>query len=89
MGNNRTSYFWLLAKSFFGTETQVDVYLRTNDGANAANVLFDVIRATAFSRSRGKYGSPEEICDYGFKKTSVPTLLRDAHQRFYEKYAKH
>ena len=88
MGNNRTSYFWLQAKSFFGAETQVDVYLRTNDGANAANVLFDVIRAAAYSKAIQIYGSPSEICDYGFKKTQEPCLLKDAHEEFYKKYAK-
>jgi len=86
MGNNRTSYFWISAKSLFGVETRVDVYLRTNDGTNAANVIYDVIRAVASSKRRKMYGSPAEICDYGFKKLRRPMLLKDALAAFSRKY---
>ncbi|MHB8566018.1 MAG: inositol-3-phosphate synthase [Nitrososphaerales archaeon] len=86
MGNNRTSYFWISAKSFFGSETKVDVYLRTNDGTNAANVIFDVIRAVDKSKQRKAFGAPKEICDYGFKKLGKPTLLKEALTAFRAKY---
>lgn len=88
MGNDRTSYFWLSGKGFFDSGVKVDVYLRTNDGANAVNVLLDVIRAVAHSKSRKAYGSPAEICDYGFKKLSKPVLLHEAHKQFYHRYVK-
>lgn len=86
MGNNRTSYFWISAKSFFGSDNRVDIYLRTNDGTNAANVIFDLVRAMTHSKNRKQYGSPKEICDYGFKKLAEPMLLRDALQAFRKKY---
>ena len=88
MGNNRTSYFWLSGRGFFDASVKVDVYLRTNDGANAANVLFDVIRGVSASLRRKQFGAPKEICDYGFKKLQKPVLLHDAHREFFKKYVK-
>lgn len=87
MGNNRTSYFWIKARSLFDSEIKIDVYLRTNDGANAGNVLLDVIRAVAKSLRSKRYGSPKEICNYGFKKIEEPTLLRMTHEEFLKKYS--
>jgi myo-inositol-1-phosphate synthase len=88
MGNDRTSYFWISGKSFFDSDVKIDIYLRTNDGANAGNVLLDVVRAVAACARRGIYGSPKEICEYGFKKLSKPALLRDAQVAFLEKFGK-
>ncbi len=88
MGNNRTSYFWIVAKSFFDSEVKIDVYLRTNDGANAGNVLLDVVRAVAKSQKGHHYGAQREICDYGFKKLPKPVLLHHAHAEFLKKYSK-
>ncbi|MDG6997047.1 MAG: L-myo-inositol-1-phosphate synthase [Nitrososphaerota archaeon] len=88
MGNNRTSYFWLSGKGFLDSPIKVDIYLRTNDGANAVNVLLDVIRAAGYCRSRKIYGSPKEICDYGFKLLPKPVLLHQAHKDFYAKFVK-
>jgi myo-inositol-1-phosphate synthase len=86
MGNNRTSYFWIQARSFFDSEIKIDVYLRTNDAANAGNVLFDVVRAVARARQRRRFGCPEEICAYGFKKLAKPALLRQTHDDFLSRY---
>jgi myo-inositol-1-phosphate synthase len=87
MGNNRTSYFWIQAKSFFDSDVKIDIYLRTNDAANAGNVLFDVIRAVARARQTRRFGSPKEICEYGFKKLPKPALLRKAHDEFLSSYS--
>ena len=86
MGNNRTSYFWIQAKTLFESDIKIDVYLRTNDGANAGNVLLDVTRAVSKAKNQRRYGSPQEICDYGFKKPSRPALLRKAHEEFFSRY---
>lgn len=86
MGNNRTSYFWVQAKTLFDSDIKIDVYLRTNDGANAGNILLDVTRAVSKAKSEKRYGSPQEICDYGFKKPSHPALLRKAHEEFFARY---
>jgi myo-inositol-1-phosphate synthase len=86
MGNNRTSYFWISAKGAFDSNVEIDVYLRTNDGANAVSVILDVVRAVSFSLKRKQFGSPEEINDYGFKKLRKPVLLHRAHEEFTKKF---
>lgn len=86
MGNDRTSYFWIQARTAFGSKIKVDVYLRTNDGANATNVLIDVIRAVASARNDGRYGVPGDICAYGFKKFASPVHLREAQDEFLASY---
>ena len=88
MGNNRTSYFWISGRGFFDSEVKIDVYLRTNDGANSANVLFDVVRAVSQSLRKKEYGAVPEICDFGFKRLPKPVLLHDAHKEFMKKFVK-
>ena len=61
-------YFWIAAKGAFDSKVEIDVYLRTNDGANAVNVILDVVRAVSYSLKRKQFGSPAEINNYGFKK---------------------
>ena len=67
MGNERTSYFWFEGSNFMDSDISVDIYLRSSDGANAGNVLLDVIRATYRCMKVGKLGTVGEICAYGFK----------------------
>jgi myo-inositol-1-phosphate synthase len=67
MGNDRTSYFWFEGSGFMDSGISVDIYLRSSDGANAGNVLLDVIRATYRCFKLGKLGTVGEICAYGFK----------------------
>ncbi|MDG6907219.1 MAG: hypothetical protein JRN20_15705 [Nitrososphaerota archaeon] len=86
MGNNRTSYFWIAAKGAFDSEVGIDVYLRTNDGANSVNVILDVVRAIAFSQRRRQFGVIPEVNNYGFKKLQKPVLLHKAHTEFNKKY---
>lgn len=88
MKNNRTSYFWISGKGAFDSEIGIDVYLRTNDGANGLNVLLDVIRAVSHSMKRRWYGSPSEINEYGFKKLAKQTRLNRAHEVFNKKFVK-
>lgn len=88
MRNNRTSYFWISGKGAFDSEIGIDVYLRTNDGANGLNVLLDVIRAVSYSVKRKWYGSPAEINKYGFKKLAKQVGLHLAHEEFNKKFVK-
>ena len=82
MGNERTSYFWFEGSSFLDTGVSVDVYLRSSDGANAGNVLLDVIRATYRSMKVGKLGTVGEICAYGFKSPPKPAPFEEAYAKF-------
>jgi myo-inositol-1-phosphate synthase len=86
MGNDRTSYYWITGKGFLGSPIRMDLYLKTNDGANAANILLDTIRSIQISKERGKYGAPNEICAYGFKSPPKLIKIREAQKIFSETY---
>lgn len=82
MGNDRTSYFWVEGSGFLNSGMTVDVYLRTADGANAGNVLLDVVRATHKASATRKLGTINEICAYGFKSPPKPTHFDEAYRKF-------
>jgi myo-inositol-1-phosphate synthase len=82
MGNDRTSYFWFEGIGFMDSDISVDVYLRSSDGANAGNVLLDVIRATHRCMKIGKLGTVGEICAYGFKSPPKPFRFDEAYAKF-------
>jgi myo-inositol-1-phosphate synthase len=88
MGNDRTSYFWFEGSSFMDSEISIDVYLRSSDGANAGNVLLDVIRATYRSMKVGKLGTVGEICAYGFKSPPKPAPFEEAYRKFAALYVR-
>lgn len=82
MGNDRTSYFWFEGSTFMDSEISVDIYLRSADGANAGNILFDVLRATYSCKKSGKLGAVNEICAYGFKSPPRQMHFEDAYKKF-------
>jgi myo-inositol-1-phosphate synthase len=82
MGNDRTSYFWFDGSGFMNSGITVDIYLRSSDGANAGNVLLDVVRATYRSLMSGKLGTVGEICAYGFKSPPRPMHIQEAYTKF-------
>lgn len=88
MGNDRTSYFWFEGNTFMDSGLSVDVYLRSSDGANAGNVLFDVIRATHRCMKVGRLGTVGEICAYGFKSPPKPTHFEEAYAKFAALYVR-
>ncbi len=88
MGNERTSYFWFDGSSFMGSGISVDVYLRSSDGANAGNVLLDVIRAAYRCMKIGRLGTVGEICAYGFKSPPKPAHFEEAYTKFAALYVR-
>jgi myo-inositol-1-phosphate synthase len=88
MGNDRTSYFWFAGSGFLNSDLTVDVYLRSSDGANAGNVLLDVIRAVYRSMKSGKLGTINEICAYGFKSPPKPMHIDEAQSKFAALYVR-
>ena len=82
MGNDRTSYFWFEGNTFMDSGISVDIYLRSSDGANAGNVLLDVVRAAYRCRQIGKVGTVGEICAYGFKSPPKPMHYDEAYTKF-------
>jgi myo-inositol-1-phosphate synthase len=88
MGNDRTSYFWAQGNGFLGSDVTVDVYLRTSDGANAGNVLFDVLRATGKAMKSRRLASVGSICAYGFKSPPKPVHFEEALGEFVASFVK-
>ena len=88
MGNERTSYFWFEGSNFMDSGISVDIYLRSSDGANAGNVLLDVIRATYRCMKVGKLGTVGEICAYGFKAPPKPMHYDEALTKFSALYVR-
>jgi len=82
MGNDRTSYFWFEGNTFMDSGVSVDIYLRSSDGANAGNILFDVIRAAYRCKQIRKVGTVGEICAYGFKSPPKPMHSDEAYTKF-------
>jgi len=88
MGNDRTSYFWFEGSGFMNSGFSVDVCLRSSDGANAGNILLDVLRATYRAMKIGKLGTVNEICAYGFKSPPKPMHFDEAIAKFSALYLK-
>lgn len=86
MKNDRTSIYWISGEGFLGIPIRMDLYLKSNDGGNAANILLDTIRSIQISKEKGKYGAPNEICSYGFKSSPKPIRIDEAQKIFSEKY---
>jgi myo-inositol-1-phosphate synthase len=63
----------------------MDLTLRTSDGANAGNVLLDVVRATAKKAKAAK--ASEVISAYGFKNPPKPAKIREAYENFSRMFA--
>ncbi len=86
LGNSRTGYFWIEGEGFLGSPVRFDIFLKTNDGPNAGGILIDLIRAVQTARDRENYGIAEEICAYGFKKTTSPRKLWESYEAFRDKF---
>jgi myo-inositol-1-phosphate synthase len=82
LGDSRNSYYWMSSEGFLGSNIMMDLTLRTSDGANAGNVLLDVVRAIGRAK-RGKAGKASEVISaYGFKNPPKPYKIRDAYTSF-------
>lgn len=79
LGDSRNSYYWMSSEGFLGSSIIMDLTLRTSDGANAGNVLFDIVRAIAKSRSPK---STEVINAYAFKNPPKKFKIREAYSAF-------
>ena len=84
LGDSRNSYYWMSSSGFLGAEIIMDLTLRTRDGANAGNVLLDVVRAT---RARGNTRKvTETINAYAFKNPPKKAKIRDAYSDFVDMF---
>jgi myo-inositol-1-phosphate synthase len=88
MGNDRTSYFWAEGSGFLDSGVTIDVYLRSSDGPNAGNILFDVLRATYAARRERRLKAVNEICAYGFKSPPKRAHFEEAYEKFTAAFVK-
>ena len=85
LGDSRNSYYWMSSKGCLGSTVVMDLTLRTSDGANAGNVLLDVVRAMAKKAKPGK--ASEVISAYGFKNPPKQFKIREAYAGFHDMFA--
>lgn len=84
LGDSRNSYYWMSSEGFLGSNIVMDLTLRTSDGANAGNVLLDVVRAVA----KGKAAKASDVISaYGFKNPPRPAKIREAYANFANMFA--
>lgn len=86
LGDSRNSYYWMSSEGFLGSNIMMDLTLRTSDGANAGNVLLDVVRATGAKKVKACKAS-EVISAYGFKSPPKQFKIRDAYSNFVSMFA--
>jgi myo-inositol-1-phosphate synthase len=85
LGDSRNSYYWMSSEGFLGSKIVMDLVLRTSDGANAGNVLMDVVRA-ARARGVNVKKATEAINSYGFKKPAKAARIRQAYSTFVDMF---
>ncbi len=86
LNDARVSYYWIKGKGFINIPVTLDIALRTHDGANAANVLLDVIRAIKYCKDNDKLELKDVIAAYGFKRVSKIRRIREAYKEFVESF---
>ena len=87
LGDSRVSYYWMYSEGFLNSPAVIDITLRTNDGANACNVLFDLIRAVKHCKENNKMSLSDTICAYGFKSPPKTLKIRDSYASFVNAFA--
>lgn len=80
LGDSRNSYYWMSSEGFLGSKIIMDLTLRTSDGANAGNVLLDVVRASMAKKPVSK--KTPVISAYGFKNPAKKAKVRRAYADF-------
>lgn len=72
MGNRRESHFEIVGSMTLGAEVEVEVTLKTTDGANAAGPLLDAVRAAKVALDKRVSGAVEQVNPYLFKLVRSP-----------------
>lgn len=80
LGDSRNSYYWMSSEGFLGSKIIMDLTLRTSDGANAGNVLLDVVRASMAKKPVAK--KAPVLSAYGFKNPAKKAKVRQAYADF-------
>lgn len=84
--DSRNSYYWVSSEGFLGSSIVIDMMLQSSDGANAGNVLLDVVRAVYAHHTRNVKNGCELICGYAFKDPPVNGKIRETYRNFVEAF---
>ena len=82
LNDSRVSYYWMYSEGFLKSPAIIDITLKTSDGANACNVLLDVVRAVTHCKEYSKLWLSDTICAYGFKSPPKTAKIRDSYANF-------
>lgn len=82
LDGNRASYYWIYSEGFMGSPVKIDITMRSNDAANACNVLLDVIRAVKYAMDIKDNNLADIISAYGFKSPPRHLSALDAQDEF-------
>lgn len=82
--NRRIGYFWIEATGFLGRPILCDITLKTEDAANGAGSLVDVVRATKVALNRVISGPLISVSAAFFKRVPVYTSSEEAIRWFQE-----
>ncbi|MEM0097300.1 MAG: hypothetical protein QXH93_02060 [Conexivisphaerales archaeon] len=82
----RVSHFYMEINGPLNEKFTIDAEYKTRDGPNALNVMLDVVRAVAYERSQGIYGTVKAINSYGFKSHSEDIDIFSSLEVFERKY---
>lgn len=85
--DSRVSYYWMYSEGFLNSPAIIDITLRTRDGANACNVLFDIVRAIKYCKENNRLSLKDIICAYGFKNPPKTAKIRDSYASFVNAFA--
>jgi myo-inositol-1-phosphate synthase len=85
MKDKRTSYFFIHARNFLGSEVVADIFFRTQDSSNGAGMLIDIIRGVKLAMNRKLGGQIPSISAYGFKNPPERTSVTEA-QKWFEDF---
>ncbi len=86
MGSKRTVYLWIVGKGPLDEPYVMDVFFKSSDPVNAANILLDSARAAYAAKGRG--GVEEVISAFGFKNPPRRVRVKKAMADFEKEYLK-
>jgi myo-inositol-1-phosphate synthase len=86
MGAKRTVYLWIVGKGPLDEPYVMDVFFKSSDPVNAANILLDVSRALCSRKGRG--GVDDIISSYAFKNPPRPLVAKEAMAAFERAFLK-
>ncbi|HVP22369.1 MAG TPA: hypothetical protein VMS77_00495 [Conexivisphaerales archaeon] len=86
MGSKRTVYLWIVGKGPLDEPYVMDVFFKSSDPVNAANILLDSARA-AYAAG-GKGGVEDVISAFGFKDPPKKVRVKKAMADFEREYLK-